>query len=73
MAPVAEFNTYDILKQCYLILTRETLAVLKERVKDKPARRVGSRPSDQPAPLYRELRTMVTLRRPPQFSAAARS
>src|SRR5262249_6570489 len=39
VAPVAEFNTYDILKQRYLLLTREALAVLKERVKQKPARR----------------------------------
>ena len=34
VAPVAEFNTYDILKQRYLLLTREALAVLKERVKE---------------------------------------
>ena len=39
IAPVAEFNTYDILKQRYLVLTPEALAVLKERVKQKPARR----------------------------------
>jgi large subunit ribosomal protein L4 len=39
VAPVAEFNTYDILKQRYLLLTREALAVLKERAKEKPARR----------------------------------
>jgi len=39
VAPVAEFNTYDILKQRYLILTPEALAVLRERVKDKPSRR----------------------------------
>ncbi len=39
IAPVAEFNTYDILKQRYLILTREALAVLKERVKQKPGRK----------------------------------
>ena len=37
VAPVAEFNTYDVLKQRYLVLTREALAALKERVKDKPA------------------------------------
>jgi large subunit ribosomal protein L4 len=42
VAPVAEFNTYDILKQRYLVLTREALAVLKERVKQKPARRPDS-------------------------------
>jgi len=39
VAPVAEFNTYDVLKQRYLILTREALAALKERVKTQPARR----------------------------------
>jgi large subunit ribosomal protein L4 len=39
VAPVAEFNTYDILKQRYLLLTREAFAVLKDRVKEKPARR----------------------------------
>ena len=42
VAPVAEFNTYDILKQRYLVLTREALAVLKERVKQKPARKPGA-------------------------------
>ena len=31
VAPVVEFNTYDILKQKYLVLTRESLAALKER------------------------------------------
>jgi large subunit ribosomal protein L4 len=39
VAPVAEFNTYDVLKQRYLVLTREALAALVERVKTKPARR----------------------------------
>jgi large subunit ribosomal protein L4 len=39
IAPVSDFNTYDILKQRYLLLTREALAVLKERVKAKPSRR----------------------------------
>jgi large subunit ribosomal protein L4 len=39
VAPVAEMNTYDILKQRYLVLTREALAALKERIKEKPARR----------------------------------
>jgi large subunit ribosomal protein L4 len=33
VAPVAEFNTYDILRQRYLVLTREALATLKEQVK----------------------------------------
>lgn len=41
VAPVAEFNTYDILKQRYLLLTREALVALKERVKEKPARRTA--------------------------------
>jgi large subunit ribosomal protein L4 len=39
VAPVAEFNTYDILKQRYLVLTREALVALKERVKQKSPRR----------------------------------
>jgi large subunit ribosomal protein L4 len=39
VSPVADFNTYDVLKQRYLLLTREALAALKERVKEKPARR----------------------------------
>jgi large subunit ribosomal protein L4 len=41
VAPVAEFNTYDVLKQRYLILTREALTALKEKVKEKPTRRPG--------------------------------
>ncbi|GAC1475216.1 MAG: 50S ribosomal protein L4 [Isosphaeraceae bacterium] len=39
VAPIADFNTYDVLKQRYLLLTREALTALKERVKDKPNRR----------------------------------
>jgi large subunit ribosomal protein L4 len=39
VAPVAEFNTYDVLKQRYLVLTPEALGVLRERVKQKPHRR----------------------------------
>lgn len=39
VAPVQDFNTYDVLKQRYLVLTREALAALKERLKSKPARR----------------------------------
>jgi large subunit ribosomal protein L4 len=31
IAPVAEFNTYDILRQRYLVLTREALATLKDQ------------------------------------------
>ncbi len=42
VAPVTEFNTYDVLKQRYLVLTREALARLKEQVKQKPARRAGA-------------------------------
>jgi large subunit ribosomal protein L4 len=48
IAPVSEFNTYDILKQRYLVLTREALAALKQQVKDKPARRAPTAAS-QPA------------------------
>jgi large subunit ribosomal protein L4 len=39
VAPVAEFNTYDILKQRYLVLTREALAKLKDRVKQQAGAR----------------------------------
>ena len=39
VAPVAEFNTYDVLKQRYLVLTREALTALKERVKEPIRRR----------------------------------
>ncbi|MDG3007215.1 50S ribosomal protein L4 [Paludisphaera mucosa] len=39
VAPVSEFNTYDVLKQRYLVLTREALAALIERVKTQSARR----------------------------------
>jgi len=38
IAPVAEFNTYDILRQRYLVLTREALDALKQKVKNKSAR-----------------------------------
>jgi len=52
VAPVAEFNTYDILKQRYLVLTREALIALKERVKQETARRDAHRPGvpDGPSP-----------------------
>ncbi len=46
VAPVAEFNTYDILKQRYLVLTREALATLKEQVKPKPSRRADAPSAD---------------------------
>ncbi len=39
VAPVGEFNTYDVLRQRYLVLTRDALLALKEQVKQKPARR----------------------------------
>ncbi|WP_169978054.1 50S ribosomal protein L4 [Tautonia rosea] len=39
VAPVAEFNTYDVLRQRYLVLTPEALASLKERAKEKIRRR----------------------------------
>ncbi|CAN5639233.1 50S ribosomal protein L4 [soil metagenome] len=39
VAPVSEFNTYDVLKQRYLILTREALDVLRERVREEVRRR----------------------------------
>lgn len=42
VAPVSDFNTYDVLKQRYLILTRESLAVLKERVKEPIRRRAAA-------------------------------
>ena len=38
VAPVAEFNTYDILDRRYLLLTREALAALKERGGAQPDR-----------------------------------
>jgi large subunit ribosomal protein L4 len=49
VAPVAEFNTYDILKQRYLLLTREALTALKDRVKEKPARRPAQTAAASPA------------------------
>jgi large subunit ribosomal protein L4 len=45
VAPVIEFNTYDILKQRYLVLTREALDALKQHVKDKPVRNAGPDPA----------------------------
>ncbi len=48
IAPVAEFNTYDILKQRYLVLTREALATLKEQVKPKPSRTAAASPAASP-------------------------
>ncbi len=48
VAPIAEFNTYDVLKQKYLLLTRESLAALKEKVKEKPTRRPKLAPAVAP-------------------------
>jgi large subunit ribosomal protein L4 len=39
VAPVPEFNTYDILRQRYLVLTREAFSALKKQAQDKPVRR----------------------------------
>jgi large subunit ribosomal protein L4 len=49
VAPVAEFNTYDILKQRYLILTREALGALKGRVKAQAADREPAAATINPA------------------------
>jgi large subunit ribosomal protein L4 len=48
VAPVAEFNTYDILRQRYLVLTREALDALKRQVKDKPVRKPPAAGPDKP-------------------------
>lgn len=42
VAPVAEFNTYDILKQRYLILTREALSALKAKGEEHVSRRAAA-------------------------------
>jgi large subunit ribosomal protein L4 len=47
VAPVAEFNTYDILRQRYLVLTREALDALKRQVKDKPVRKTPATRPDK--------------------------
>ena len=39
VAPISEFNTYDVLKQKYLLLTPEALKALKEKVQAKVDRR----------------------------------
>jgi large subunit ribosomal protein L4 len=46
VAPVSEFNTYDVLKQRYLVLTREALTALKSRGRGAGA---DSTASTQPA------------------------
>jgi large subunit ribosomal protein L4 len=42
VTPIAEFNTYDILKRRYLVLTREALAALKERAQEPVTRRAAA-------------------------------
>jgi large subunit ribosomal protein L4 len=49
VAPVADFNTYDVLKQRYLLLTREAFSVLKQRVKESSARPHSSGTAGRPA------------------------
>jgi large subunit ribosomal protein L4 len=49
VAPVSEFNTYDILKQRYLVLTREALAALKQRAKQHGASLDSTAASSQAA------------------------
>ena len=49
VAPVAEFNTYDVLRQRYLVLTPEALAALKERTK-QPVTRRPARTTNAAAP-----------------------
>ncbi len=39
VAPIAEFNTRDVLRQRYLVLTREAFAALKERVAQPVSRK----------------------------------
>ena len=46
---MGEFNTYDILKQRYLILTREALIALKEQAKKKSPRSGHSAPANSSA------------------------
>jgi large subunit ribosomal protein L4 len=50
VAPVAEFNTYDILKQRYLVLTREALTKLKDRLKQDAQKRSAASPATAGAP-----------------------
>ncbi len=49
VAPIAEFNALDVLKQRYLVLTPEALAALKEKVQEKPARRPQPQPAEASA------------------------
>lgn len=48
IAPVAEFNTLDILRQRYLILTREALEALKARAKTPGRRHAAADDAAQP-------------------------
>lgn len=45
VAPVQDFNTYDVLKQRYLVLTREALAALKRRGKGVAAESATQQPA----------------------------
>ena len=68
VAPVAEFNTYDILKQRYLVLTREALARPEAAGQRQPGHRRCHR-RDPTGRRPRRAKAMVTLRRPPQVRA----
>ena len=57
VAPVVEFNTYDILKQRYLVLTREALIALKQQAKDKPVRNADPDAASPASPTAPEPRT----------------
>jgi large subunit ribosomal protein L4 len=50
IAPVSDFNTYDILKQRYLVLTREALAALRDRGKPTPAAGPAPAPTAESQP-----------------------
>lgn len=48
VAPIAEFNTRDVLRQRYLVLTREAFAALKERVAEPVTRKKAAAPAPAP-------------------------
>jgi large subunit ribosomal protein L4 len=50
VSPVADFNTYDILKHRYLVLTREAFHALIERNRSTPLRRHQSDTAGQASP-----------------------
>jgi large subunit ribosomal protein L4 len=45
VAPIAEFNTRDVLRQRYLLLTREAFVALKERVAQPVTRKKAAAPA----------------------------